>query len=114
MAPCIRRFNSLMSKLPVAITLSLQILRPRRARAALGGPSAGDDRPVADAAQNRADRTRLGDREYDDRQRRLAGKREGGCIHHLVTTLDRLRMRQPIETLGGRVLLRIGRVDAVD
>jgi hypothetical protein len=69
---------------------------------------------VARAAQDRADRTRLGDREYDDRQRRLAGKRECCRIHDLVAALDRLRMRQAVESLGLRALFGIGIVDAVD
>src|SRR6266705_2472903 len=67
--------------------------------------SAGDNRTVAGTAQDRTNRTRLGDREYDDRQRSLAGKRECGRVHHLVATFDRLRMRQAVETPGGRVCL---------
>src|ERR1700712_3754185 len=112
-----RRFTSLMSKPGVAITLSLRkpatgIIRP--AAQCSTGRSAGDNRAVAGPAQHRADRTRLGDREYDDRQRSLAGKRECGRVHHLVATFYGLRMRQAVETLGGRVFFGIGTVDAVD
>src|SRR4029079_17051731 len=76
-APCMRRFNSLMSKPGVGITLPS--LETSRWRLKAGGSkrhrhvSAGDNRAVAGPAQDRADRTRLGDREYDDRQRCLAG-----------------------------------------
>ncbi|GCC47860.1 hypothetical protein chiPu_0032181, partial [Chiloscyllium punctatum] len=76
--------------------------------------SAGDDRAVSGPAQNRTDRTGLRDREHDDRQRRLAGKRESGRVHDLVAALDRLRMGQAVEALGFGVLLRIGVIDAVD
>src|SRR3954469_16962549 len=102
-APCIRRFTSLMSKPGVGITLSLRkpATGASRPTAQCGtGRSAGDNRAVAGTAQHRADRTRLGNREYDDRQRRLAGKRECGRVHHLVATFDRLRMAQAVETLG--------------
>src|SRR5207302_5796048 len=50
-------------------------------------PSAGDDRTATGAAQDRTYRTRLRDREHDDRQRRLAGKRECGRVHYLVVAL---------------------------
>src|SRR3954454_21367090 len=106
MAPCIRRFTSLMSKLSVGITLLLHIIpatSPHAFPCATGENSAGDDRPVAGATQHGPDRTGLRDREYDDRQRRLAGKCKGGRIHHLVAALDGLRMRQPFEPCGGRI-----------
>src|ERR1700751_152944 len=80
-APCMRRFNSLMSKLCVGITLSPPenlIVETACTRRRLAPPSARDDGAVARTTQDCADRTRLGDREYDDRQRRLAGKRECG------------------------------------
>src|SRR5882724_11846710 len=109
-APCMRRFNSLMSKPGVGITLLLRNQPPASFRPAVrsAGPSAGNNRAVAGTAQDRADRTRLGDREYDDRQRSLAGKRECGHVHHLVAAFDRLRMGQAVETLGGRVFFGIG------
>src|SRR5947207_13909406 len=112
-APCMRRFNSLMSKPGVGIILSppqepaAGIIRPAD-RCKPPTLSAGDNRAVPGTAQDRADRTRFGDREYDDRQRSLAGKRECCRIHHLVAALDRLRMRQAVETLGGRVFFGIG------
>src|SRR5207302_10980922 len=77
-------------------------------------PSAGDDRTATRAAQDCTYRTRLRDREHDDRQRRLAGKRECGRVHHLVVALNRLRMRQTVESLGRRVLFGIGAIDAID
>src|SRR5271168_4712830 len=114
-----RRFNSLMSKPGVGITLS----PPKRPTAPpftgvrscyLASPSTGDDGTVTGTAQDRADRSRLGNREYDDRQRRLAGKRESGRIHDLVAAFDRLRMGQAVKSLGGRVFFAIGAIDAVD
>src|SRR6202045_3747118 len=89
-APCMRRFNSLMSNLSVGITLFPPEWLSPRPPGLRAVPSAGDDRAVARAAQDRADRTRLGDREHDDRQRRLAGKRECGRIHDLVAAFNRL------------------------
>ena len=56
----------------------------------------------------------VADREHDDRHTVFAGKRECGRVHDLVVALDRLRMGQTVEPLGGRVLFRIGAVDAVD
>src|SRR5882724_7300249 len=76
--------------------------------------SAGNDGPATSAAQDRADRTRFGDREYDDRQRRLAGKRECGRVHDLVAALQRLRVGQTVKALGSSVLLGIGAVDPID
>src|SRR5437763_15694600 len=80
-APCMRRFNSLMSKPGVGRTLSPPSVNQPPT---LTGPridasykvSAGDNRAVPGTAQDRTNRTRLCDREYDDRQRSLAGKRE--------------------------------------
>src|SRR6516162_3664637 len=122
-APCMRRFNSLMSNLPVDITLSLvlqtflanvsckRLLQTSR-RATLH--SAGNDGAASRPAQDRADRTRFGDREYDDRQRRLAGKRECGRVHDLVAALQRLRVGQAVKARGQSILLRIGAVDSID
>src|SRR3954447_13030234 len=106
-----RRFTSLRSKLSVAITFLLQNPGDLSAPLLLGcndKPSAGDNGSVAAATQYSADRTRLRNREHDDRQRRLAGKREGGRIHHLVAALDRLRMGQTVESRRRRICLRVG------
>src|SRR6202043_1312751 len=115
-APCMRRFNSLMSNLPVGITHSpfYNTLVEARAAVARRYRLAGNDSSMAGSAQDRADRTGLGDREHDDRQRRLAGKRECGRIHHLVAALDGLGVGQAVEPLRGRVFFGIGTVDAVD
>src|SRR5205807_1039024 len=93
-APCIRRFNSLMSNLPVDITLSPQKTLGGDRRALARGRRAqswsADDGATTGATQDGPNRARFGDREHDDRQRRLAGKRECGRIHHLVAALDGL------------------------
>ena len=60
------------------------------------------------------DRPRLPDREHDDRHPVLAGKREGGRIHDLQITFDRLLVGQAVIADGLWVLLGIGAVDAVD
>src|SRR5580700_6729338 len=113
-APCMRRFTSLMSKLPVGITLSRFSQSFLSRRLFEKNHSAGNDGPATGSAQDLADRARLGNREYDDRQRRLAGKGECGRIHDLVAAFDCLRMRQAVEALGGWVLFGIGVVDPVD
>src|SRR5204862_7625555 len=98
-----------MSNLPVGITLSpsetirrdaMHRARPEGVQAA----STGDDGSLAGAAQDRTARIRFRDREYDDRQRRLTGKPECRRVDELVAALDRLRVGQPIERPGGRVL----------
>src|SRR6516225_3228605 len=117
-APCMRRFSSLMSKLPVGMTLSPPDSCSSRPTAlhgsALRRPSASDDGAAAGAAQNCADRAWLRDRKHDDRQRSFPGKRECGSVHDLIVAFDGLGMAEAVKSPGGRVFFGIGAVDAID
>src|SRR3974390_76840 len=116
-APCMRRFSSLMSKLPVGMTLSPPdscfIVASSPPRLGVRRPSASDDGAAAGAAQNCADRARLRDRKHDDRQRSFPGKRECGSVHDLIVAFDGLGMAQAVKSPGGPVFFGISAVDAV-
>lgn len=49
-----------------------------------------------------------------DRQALFAAEREGGGVHHLEVGAERIVEGDFVEHRGGRILLRVGRVDAVD
>src|SRR5438270_9122922 len=66
------------------------------------------------AAQNGRNRTRLADREHNDRHTIFPGKREGRRVHDLEVALDRLVVGQALVTLGLWVQLRVGAVNTVD
>src|SRR5262245_36835763 len=69
-----------------------------------------DHRCASAPSQHGFDRTGLRDRENDDRHQVLAGKREGGGVHHFEPARDRLLMRDAVETVGRGVLLGVGRI----
>src|SRR5689334_25059538 len=75
--------------------------------------SSADESGAALAAQNGRNRTRLADREHDDRHTVFPGKREGRRVHDLEIALDRLLVGQTIVALSLRVLLRVRAVAAV-
>ena len=75
--------------------------------------ASADQGGAALAAQNCRNRTRLADREHNDRHTIFPGKREGRRVHHLQIALDRLLVAQAVVSLGLGVLLGIGTVDAV-
>src|SRR6476659_11358743 len=66
------------------------------------------------AAQNGSDRTRLADREHDDRHTIFPGKREGRRVHDLQLAPDRLLMAQAVVTCRARILFGICAIDPVD
>ena len=66
-------------------------------------------------AQDRGrNRARLVNREDDDRDAVVAGKREGRSVHDLQVPRDRFVMAQAIEACRGWILLRVGGIDAVN
>src|SRR6266478_3850969 len=112
-APCMRRLSSARSWVAVAMEASRYnrggSARRRPALAAAEQvPRSPDDRRSSFAAEHRGDRTRIPDREHNDRHTGIAGKREGGGIEDFQVTIERLLVREPFETHRLRIFFRIG------
>src|SRR5579862_7964133 len=108
-APCMRRLISLMSCVASAMAIS-----PERVLSIPTVRGLTHDRRPALAAQHRRNRSRLTDRENDDRRPVLASKREGSAVHDPQILLDCLLVAEALVTPGSGVFLRVRRINAVN
>src|SRR5690606_5767633 len=74
----------------------------------------GYDGTVSAAGQYFGKSALFMDGEDDDRDGVFTRQRDGGDVHDGKALFEHFAVRQTIETGGGRVLLRIGGIDAVD
>src|SRR3954454_7710557 len=93
-APCIRRLSSLRSWAGAGMAILKTAAPGPNAVLVLAkySVSSCNEGEAPAALQHRGDRLLLSDREDDDRQTVLSSKREGGRVHDLETTVDRLLM----------------------